>query len=344
MDVKQSQKRLKVKRLVITGILFLFVVGCKRRPLVDEVCTTAEVTALIPVAIDWSESKITPSENSYDEDYVHRVSLRFFPHDGTAPFDRYLEDDVYSGEIELPVGTYSVVVFNESIYDPYWDGVFEFVNVDDYDNFMAELVDEDEEYSTEAYKLASWSLDDYEVTESMITKTRSATSRSTTSSCEDDMLSALENIVLQPLTCYVNVTANIEYLSSAQGVYCDVSGFSSSVYMASGESHPDQTLHSMELTSREYTDDDNTHGGISEKRLVLTKSTDEAAEFKLAFEIMLSDGTLHTPDEPLEFDVSQQLTRYATDDYDLSADFTLPEVSSGIDIEEWVDEESITIY
>ncbi|MFI3282277.1 MAG: DUF5119 domain-containing protein [Rikenellaceae bacterium] len=333
-------------RHTFTFIILLCFAGCCRRPLVDEVCngSSSLSTALIPVAVDWSISGITPSDNTYDDDYVHRVSLRFFPHDGTAVFDRYLESSIYEGSIELPVGVYSVVVFNESIYDTYWEGVFNFVNVDDYDNFMAELVDEDEEYSTEAYKLASWSIDEFEVTESMVSVSRAQTSRTILSSYESEMLSTLEGIVLQPLTCYINVTATIENLVSAQNVYCEVSGFSSSVYMASGDSHTDQTQHAMELTSRSYTDDENTHGSITQKRLVLTKSTHDAAEFKLKFEILLTDGTQHSPDEPLEFDVAHQVTRYATDDYDLSAEFSLPEVTGGIDVEGWGDDEIITIY
>ncbi len=336
-----------MKRLFVVIVLFT-TIGCTRRPLVDEVCEegTSSVTALIPVAIDWSISGISPTDYTYDTDgdYVHRVSLRFFPHDGTTPFDRYLESNIYTGYIEIPVGTYSVVVFNESIYDIYWDGVFNFINVDDYDNFMAELAEEDEEYSTEAYKLASWSLDEYEVTQSMIIASRSTTSRAVVSSYEEGMLSALEEIVLLPLTCYVDVTANIENLASAQNVYCDVSGFSSRVYMASGESHTNQTTHAMELTSRTYTDDENTHGSITQKRLILTKSTHDEAEFKLSFEILLRDGSTHSPDEPLEFDVSHQVTRYATDDFELSADFSLPEVSGGIDVEGWQSEEVVTIY
>ncbi len=327
-----------MKRLFIT-IVFLCGVSCTRRPIVDYVCdgSYSGVSAVIPVAVDWSISGITPTENSYDTegDYVHRVSLRFFPHDGSDPFDRYLEGNIYDGTIELPVGVYSVVAFNESIYDSYWNGVFEFTDVDDFDNFMVQLVDEDEEYSTEAYKLASWSLEEYEVTDAMV-----VASRATTSTIESE----LEQIVLQPLTCYVKVTANIENLSSAQNVYCDVSGFSNKTYMASGESHSDQTTHAMELISRDYTDDENTHGAISHERLILTKSTYDEAEFKLKFEILLSDGTLHSPDEPLEFDVKHQLTRYATEDFELSADFSLPEMSGGIDVEGWENEEVVTIY
>ncbi len=347
MDVKHSQKRVEVKSLfykTATAIIFVLSAGCHRRPLVDEVCSTTSSTALIPVAVDWSVSGITPSESVDGTDYVHRVSLRFFPHDGSEPFDRYLEESIYSGEIELPEGEYSVVVFNESIYDIYWSDVFEFINVDNYDEFMAVLVDDGEEYSTEAYKLASWSIDHYEVTESMISKSRATTSRATLSKYESEMLSTLEQIVLQPLTCYVNVTANIQNLSSAQSVSCDVSGFSDRVYMASGESHTNQTTHSMSLTSRQYIDDENKHGAISDKRLILTKSTDVEAEFKLKFNILLTDGTKHSPDEPLEFDVAHQVTKYATDDYELSADFEIPETSSGIDVEGWEDEEIVTIY
>ncbi len=300
--------------------------SCMRRPMVDELCQDSSADELIAVKVDWSQSRITPSEDSNSGDYVHRVSIRFFPTDGSAVFDRYLEGDIYQGSIDVPDGEYDVVVFNESIYDPYWSGVFEFLNVDDYDEFIAELVDEDAEYSTEAYKLASWSIEGYTVSQ----QTRSS--------------SELENVVLQPLTCYVNVSAEVENLASAQSVYCEVQGFSNRVYMASGESHVDQTLHTMELITREYSDDENQHGAISHERLILTRSTDQESNLKLIFEVYLTDGTLHQADTPLEFDVESQATRYATDDYDLSVQFSLPEVSGGIDVGGWETGGVVTIF
>ncbi len=332
-----------MKRLAV--IFILMSVSCSRRPLVGEVCVDNLSTAVIPVAVDWSISGITPAEGVNDEDYVHRVSLRFFPVDGSEPFDRYLESNIYEGEIEVPIGEYSVVVFNESIYDTFWSDVYRFENVDDFDNFIAVLIEDElsAEYSTEAYKLASWSVEHFEVTQSMVNTTRLAQSYTRLSSEETRMLTTLEDIILQPLTCYINVSANIQYLSSAQYVACEVTGFADRVYMASGESHSTQTLHKVELVDREYSDDENKHGTISESRLVLSKSTDDAAEYKLLFEIYLTDGTQHSPDEPLEFDVSHQVTRYATDDYDLSADLELPEVTSGIDVEGWSDEEVVTL-
>ncbi len=319
-------------RGIVTMLIITLLVGCERRPIVDEVCTGYDgegvaSSVLVPVKVDWSESRITPSTNSYDDDYVHRVSLRFFPTDGSSAFERYLEGNIYDGYVWVPEGEYSVVAYNESIDDPYWEGVFDFVDVDDYDNFMAVLADEDEEYSTQAYKLASWSLDYYEVSDD----TKSGDSE-------------LEQIKLMPLTCYVNITATVTNLSSAQSLYCDVSGFSDRVYMASGESHPTATVHRMELISREYSDDENKHGTTSHERLILEKSTDEESSLVLKFEILLADGTWHDPDEALEFDVSHQTTRYATDDYDLSAEFELPEISTGIDVDVWVDEEVITIF
>ncbi len=331
-------------REFLATIIILLSAACTRRPLYDEVCSAKRDVALIPVKIDWSISGITPSKSSSSAEYVHRVSLRFFPKDGGEVVERYLEDNVYEGVIELSVGEYSVVAYNESIDDPYWNGVFNFVNVDDYDNFMAQLADEDEGYSSEAYKLASWSLDDYVVTPSMATVSYTSRSGVKLSTLEDDMLSALEGVVMQLLTCYVNVSAAITNLSSAQSVTCDVQGFSGSVYMASGESHPSQALHTMELTQREYTDDESKHGTISDERLILTRSTHEDASLKLTFEVYLRNGSIHTPEEPLEFDVDHQATRYATEYFNLSAQFELPETSSGIDVDGWEDEEVLTIY
>ncbi len=326
-------------------ILTIFTLSCSRRPLVNELCDASLSTAVIPVAVDWSISGITPSESATDDDYVHRVSLRFFPVEGGAAFDRYLEGDIYKGEIELPRGKYNVVVFNESIYDKFWDDVFEFENVDDFDNFIALLLEneEDEGHASEAYKLASWSMRDFEVTQSMVNATRLEQGLTRLSESDTRMVSTLQDIVLRPLTCYINVSANIQYLSSAQYIACEVSGFANRVYMASGESHESQTLHNVELTEREYSDSQGKHGAISASKLAFTTSLDSQAEYKLKFEVTLTDGTKHTDTEPLEFDVAHQITRYATQDFDLSADFDLPEVSNGIDVDDWESDEVVTL-
>ncbi|MFI3319541.1 MAG: DUF5119 domain-containing protein [Rikenellaceae bacterium] len=321
-----------MKSTLYTTALILSLIAnssCIRRSLTDYVCQRE--TATIPVTVDWTQSGITPSDDSRTEtDYVHRVSLRFFPLDGSTPFDRYLETNIYEGEITLPEGSYSIVAFNESIYDTYWNGYINFINTEDYDTFAVELVDEEGDgVATSPLKLASWSLGEYTITEDMISTTKAAT--------------PIE-VTLQPLTCYTTVTAQITNLSSAQTVTATASGLTDRMYMASGEAHTSTTSHSLALSTVEWDDDSEQHGSISARILTFDNSTDTNATYTLEFDVILVDGTRHTPDEPLIFDVSHQITRYATDDFSLSAEFEIPETSGSIEVDEWGDKTTINLF
>ncbi len=332
-------------------ILLLSLISCKRRPLSDDVCQRS--TALIPVEIDWSISGINPtSESRTDGDYVHRVSLRFFPKDGSQPFDRYLEKSVFEGEIEVPIGSYSVVVFNESIYDPYWDGFIEFINVDDYDTFAVELVDNESGVSNEPLKLASWRLDNFGVTQAMVNTTRSTRTGdkyAALSPIDREMTTSFIPVTLQPITCYTTVSAHIENLSSAQRVEATFRGFAHRMYMASGESHSSTSSHKMRLSTVEWDDEsEKVHGTISARMLTFDASADPDAKYELAMDVILVDGSQHTPQEPLIYDVThqvmEQITRYASDDFTLSCEFSVPQTEGGIGVDNWEDENIIDIY
>ncbi len=335
-------------------ITFLSTLGCTRRPLVDACPAESGESATIGVTVDWSESGIESSESRSDDDYIHRVSFRFFPLDGSTPFDRYLEDNITEGEIYVPIGEYSLVVFNESIYDSYWQGAIEFENSDNYSLFAAYLSDESsttnpfyetsdsERISASALKLASWSIDRFVVSSEMALATKSGLSD------EDiEMLEALNPVTPRPLTCTTTISVDVENLSSAATVYASLSGLSHKVFMASGDTHSTSVTHITQLTLRSWNDSSEQHGTISEERLTFSTPSEEQTHL-LTLDIVLVDGSLHSPDEELIFDVSDQIlgattTRYADSDLAASASISLPEVSGDIEVSEWGDSTEITI-
>ncbi|MFI3280516.1 MAG: DUF5119 domain-containing protein [Rikenellaceae bacterium] len=342
-----------MRRLLIL-LIFCFVY-CTRRQLSDTECTYDDAeSALIDVSVDWSLSGFdTDQQSKGDEDYIHRVTFRFFPLDGSTPFDRYLEDDVESGTIYVPIGSYSVVIFNESIYDTYWQNTITFEDVDSYDLFAAKIADQsadlyfytpadDEALSVEALQLASCSVAHFEVSESMCSAATSDWSD------EDlEMAQRLNPVSPRRLTCPTTIEVDTEYLSSAASVHVSLTGLAQRVFMACGDTDTLTTTHVHELTERTWRDDSTQHGVISESRLTFSTPNTTSSTHTLTLDVYLIDGTHHQPEEEMVYDVSDQIvgsiTRYADDDLAASVSLTLPEVSGDIEVNDWGDDNEITI-
>ncbi len=334
----------------------LTLVGCTRRPLSLKGCgEQSGYSAEIEVSVDWSLSGYDPAARS-DENYIHRVSFRFFPLDGSEPFDRYLENDVERGTIFVPEGEYSVVVFNESIDDSYWKQAIRFEDCDNYTRFAAELVDQNSELyfyepateellSVEALFLASASVDRFVVSREMCTTEQWAWSEGDLS-----QIAQLNPVTPRRLTCATTLEAQMENLSSAFSVHASLTGLSQRVFMASGDPDTATTTHVGELTQREW-EDNLQHGTISESRLTFT-TPQSGAQHTLTLDIILVDGSHHEPEEPLVYDVTDQIvssatatpaTRYADNDLGASVSLSLPEVSGDVEVDEWGDEDTVTI-
>ncbi len=330
----------------------LLVVGCIRRPLSDTECPYSSTkSATIEVSVDWSA---TGFELYGTDEYIHRVSFRFFPLDGSTPFDRYIEDDVESGTIEVPQGSYSVVVFNESIYDSYWSNAILFEDVDSYELFAAEIVDEDrtlydffyipdedELLSVELLNLASYGIAEFVVSETMVSGEWSD---------EDEvMASKLNPVVPQRLTCSTTIEVATENLSSANSVHASLTGLAHRVFMASGDADTITTTHIWQLSQREWEDEVEQHGTIYESRLTFSLPSTDESQHTLTLDFTLIDGSRHDPEEELIYDVSDQIvssaavTRYADNDLSASVSVSLPEVSGDVEVEDWGDDNEVTI-
>ena len=334
-------KRAMIISILVAAVTAPIFTACERRPLEDDF----GVTALIPVKIDWSRSNI-PVTEARGNGLVHRVSLRFFPKEGSPVFDRYLELNVIEGEIEVPVGEYSVVVFNESVYDIYWEDAITFSDVDSYDDFAATIVADnaanypfyhplrDEELIVSPFLLASWSLDDFTVTEEMVANSRSSTRRA---SRADGQENALTKIVMRALTYNVNVTAHAENLSSAQLLQGAMRGFARTVYMASAETAQTPATHIFKLNSRVWDTGSSRHGTVSKSFLSFGRLPQDE-KYEINVDAVFIDGTIH--EEQLLWDVTDQVVAHPADaiDIDIDLDIQLPLITEGILVGDWDDE------
>ncbi|MFI3328136.1 MAG: DUF5119 domain-containing protein [Rikenellaceae bacterium] len=335
--------------------------GCERNSVS---CGRGDVTsALMDIAVDWSDSGInvsgdvTRSGTSYDVG-VHRVSLRFFVLDdsgGTSGvFERYIETSIYEGSIQIPVGRYAIVAMNESSADSYWSGSLEFENTDDYATFAAVLPtssDSNSDVSASAAKpLAAWSLGEFEVTSNMAALSRGVvTSMSgiVLTDYELEQMSVLKGIKMLPRTRTMNVSVSASNLGSVQKVTATVGGFSTRVYMVSGDTHEDSVSHTFELDTWSYSDatraDNSSSGVVSGSRICLGHSAanDQHSDYALSLEVYQNDGKRFVDDDQLSaVSVGSQVlaTTDGLSDYEISHEVAFDYVSDYfIDVDGWVD-------
>lgn len=335
-------------RIFFLTVSPLFFVACERRSLEDFYAETARV----PVKIDWSRSGMNISGLRED---IHRVSIRFFPKDGSPAFDRYLERNVVEDEIEVPVGSYSVVVFNESIHDIFWKDAVYFTDVENYSGFAAHVVADDplrhsfysplpgENLFVEPPKLASWSLDNFEVTDDMLMMSRYPGKGGRVSAETEKMLNELTHIVMRPLTHHVHVTASIENICSAYRLQGAVRGFSHTVYMASAQTVQMPATHVFLLNGRQWSDHTELHGTV-ERSFLSFGRLPQASDYYLHLDVVLITGELYVPGQALLYDVTEQVFS-STDngtDIHIAVALSLPYIEDGIHVGDWSDEE-ITI-
>jgi hypothetical protein len=287
------------------------------------------------VRIDWSRSGINVANERITEE-VDRVSIRFFPQDGSPAFDRYLDTDVTEGTIDVPPGRYAVVVFNESIYDEsYWDGRVRFADTESYAGFAAHAVPYDdalreqrfphyqpgqgERIAVEPLPLASWSLDELEVTPQMAIRAAGS--------------GALNRIVMRPLTHRAYFDVHVENLASVRSIHGAQQGFASTVYMASGLT-ADPATGLFTLNGRRY-ESGGLNGTVHASFLTFGR-TPPPESYRLETDVLLVDGRLYTDSGPPSFDLSGQVIASGeAHDIPLRLELTLPRVASGIAVDDW---------
>ena len=329
--------------------------ACERRPLDDDELPRA---ASIHVRIDWSRSGLIPA-SAKDPD-VHRVSIRFFPKSDDMPvFDLFLEGNVTEGTILVPIGRYSVIVFNESVDDiAFWQDGITFTDANSYSKFAANAIPlpdakrkelfpfyqpgSGERIIADPIPLASWSLDDFEVTEGMVLVSHGEKSADYLSSEENDMLDALINVVMRALTRPVNVTAQIGNLVSSHINYLAMKGLANKVYMASGLTTQSPSTCLFTLNRRKY-DADGKNGMAGATFLSFGRtpgSGNEKESYLIAGNVLFITGELYKPTPPLLFDVTGQVLLNYSDkmSIDVKISYNLPFVEGGIGVDDWEDD------
>lgn len=215
-------------RWILAILLAGALASCERRDWTDVVIERAT----IPVSIDWSLSGMDP-ENDPDQD-LYRASVWLFSKNG-AVFDgktycEYRLNSPYGGEISVPVGRYSALIFNNSVIEVSSNVAFR--GTDKYETFeYYSLADADHyskitSYILEPDMLAAWHADDFEVTAAMV---RTPNSRTTLEEC-----TSLLHVQPLPLVWRCNTQAHVNQLVSAAGAQGIVHGTGVSVYLATG--------------------------------------------------------------------------------------------------------------
>lgn len=329
--------------LIVIVVLFG---SCERRLLEEEFFETA----LIPVKIDWRYSGI-PVTESDGSGYVHRVSVRFFPKDGSPAFDRYLEGNVIEGKIEVPIGEYSVIIFNESVRDIYWDDAIIFSNIDDYSSFSATIkYDNYENYPfynpllgekliVEPFLLSSWSMDTFNVTEEMVMLTRTE-SLSTSTIASEEMINALSNVVMRHLTYEVNITTKVKNLVSAQLIQGALRGFAGKVYLASAKTEQVPVTYVFKQNDRRWDDAAKINGKVSKSFLSFGRLP-QNEQYWINMDVIFVTGERYN--HPLLFDVTSIVVEQPNTNIniDINLEIELPYVEGGVDVGDWDDEEII---
>ncbi len=316
--------------------------GCTRRPL-DEADGGG---ARIPVKIDWSRSNIPVSEADLTGgEWVHRVSIRFYPLDGSPVFERYLEGNIFEGTIEVPPGSYRVIAMNESVEDiRYWENSISFSDVDNYDTFSATIERmpaadiaadfpfyrpvSNEKVIVEPLALASWSLDRFEVGGNTPTT------------------DALTGIVMRGLTRHVNVTVRVKNLVSVQSMPAAARGFADKVYLSSARTAQTPATHLFRI-NRRFWDANQTDGTVQRTFLSFGRLPQETpGSYEIALDILLISGELFTDPAPMRFEVTEQVAAGPGPDIDIDLPtdppggwIELPFVEGGIAVDDWNDEE-----
>ena len=268
--------------------------SCERRSLED----FDMEYAIIPVHIDWSVSGVAVEE-------MHRASVWLFPIDGAMPMEYRLEGNLVSREINVPVGVYSVLVFNETIDENDWNGIA-FTGTESFQNFAARSITKEEigfyERSDDLplvenpEAIAAWSIDQFEVTPEMVSRTRTLLKNKTDLETEVPHLTAVQPT---PRFERVVVTAYVQNLSNAKQATGTINGMTAGVYMVSGERIPEPSAHAFILNGRVY--DDNRKDGTTTRSFNIFGRANPK-KHNLAIDFLLSDGTWH-PSE--EFDVTK---------------------------------------
>ncbi len=258
-------KRYPYIYIILFGILLFS--ACERRALEDEYY----VNAKIPIATDWSTSEITPQNVSvlfYDENNNGALVIEHRYEHNNKPIQSY---------VDLPVGKYTVAIFNEI------RGQVKNVDVVGYDNISTlefrakeddnpiKSRDEDKRYIHQPDYLGFKLIKGFEVTQQMLEYTRSKAASTKSDLSVRSEVEKLVGVEMVRKVSSFNITVHIKGLNNARmPALVDLRNISGG-YLAELDKNCDQpVIHQFSLNNRKYIEGSSTEGTISTGDLPIT--------------------------------------------------------------------------
>lgn len=249
--------------------------GCKRRPLEERETDDAEVL----IELDWSHSSLNPSE----------ATVIFYDQDGNSPRTLYVIGT--RGTIKLPVGSYSVIAFNDKMGDfsqIAFRGTSYYKTIEVYAtemskpnaNYGSSFDQTTEENSFDV--LAVDSRDRFEVTQEMLDQTRASRALSKEKSSLKQahlVLTPIDVIALTKLTVHFK---NMHLIRSGSQ-RAKLTGFAESVTLWDRKTSSNFITHIIPLSYAEYYEGNATDGFMSEQFTTLGICTPKARTQPIIF-------------------------------------------------------------
>ena len=331
------------------------ITGCQRRDLLEP--DDIGQLALIPIHIDWSESRL-------QQDNESRASVWLFPKDGSAPIENHFQGNITDIVVKAPQGNYAIIIFNETVNDSHWKGVMEFRGTDKFETFGVYLLEDNSAlssvrgggltYHQTARALAAWSVDDFAVTKSMIDLTRSRAEAKrgaaevitkAEQTKAEQMLSKVAVVKPQPMVRSVFVKTKVYNLNSAYGALAKFSGAAQGILLSSGELIRSPVSHLLKMNNRQM-EENNTDGTVENRFLTFGLLNDsEKIVVQLSFQMW--DESWYDDKQP--FDVTE--ATIGKEEYEIELQLGKPKPgqpeeedhpvvlpASSVDVGEWDDQ------
>lgn len=334
-----SHHKATIFNYCIATILAVYILtACNYRDIVD----MDSNNAIVSVSVDWSDSMI-------DNSTMNAFSVWFFPKNGDKPIFT-VSNNLKNAEIQVPVGEYSVLVFNETANESDWQSIA-FRGTDKYETFEA-YARTDITTNKGGYKsatsetvinqiepLAVWHQDSFIVDDQMVmeTKQKHSSNVKTRSSLSIKPL---------PLTYKLNVRANFTNLNNAYKISGALQGVAQSVFMASGKTGTQTLTQVFTLDNKIWSDQTQINGETSTTVYSFGRAPDTTISNNLQIDVLTFLGERTNP---FIFDVTDAL-KAGLGNYSLNlligfppnSPIELPKYSGeGVSIGDWSNESVI---
>ncbi|MFI3266421.1 MAG: DUF5119 domain-containing protein [Rikenellaceae bacterium] len=336
-------KQSKIKNIACVVMMLYSITSCKRQELEEP----QSYDAVIPITVDWSSSGIS-------EQSITNLSVYIYPKDGSTPYIK-ISSNIDSTSVTLPVGEYSVLVFNDAIGN--LEGI-NFKQSDEYSLFTAGAIEDtatddiyyslgDSQMLVYSHEpLAAWRMDDFVVSSDMVYNPCCNLSANCTLGVST--IEELMDISPTPVTATTTVTLSIDNLDNAMTIQGVITGFAAGAYLSTNErtSSTLTNVYSFTFQTRDYDDSSEATDGTTEVSFYcFGKNLESNTTYELTLDIILNSGERVSVTKDITSQVEQ------SDDYNIVVDLTqesdvisLPEnAGTGFGVESWGDSEHVEL-